>query len=79
MTAASASADESTRHGPAPLTAYSAALQTDGKIVVVGNCIVGLTATMCATRFMADGSLDSAFGTSAGWTLPNHDQRWRCC
>ena len=53
------------------LTAYSAALQPDGKIVVVGNCIVGLTATMCATRFMADGSLDSAFGTSAGWTLPN--------
>ena len=30
------------------LTAYSgAALQTDGKIVVVGNCVVGLTATMC--------------------------------
>ena len=53
------------------LTAYSAALQPDGKIVVVGNCIVGLTATMCAARFMADGSLDSAFGTSAGWTLPN--------
>lgn len=52
-------------------TAYAAALQPDGKIVMAGNCIVGLSATMCVARFLADGALDSSFGTSAGWTLPD--------
>jgi uncharacterized delta-60 repeat protein len=40
------------------------AIQTDGKMVIVGKC----DADPCVARFNANGSFDAAFGDEGGWT-----------
>jgi uncharacterized delta-60 repeat protein len=46
--------------------ANGVAIQTDGKIVVVGNAVSGGRSVMAVLRFNADGSLDSKFGPNGG-------------
>lgn len=50
--------------------ATAMALQPNGKIVLVGNCIVNNQSDFCAARLNVDGSLDTSFvgptGTGAG-------------
>lgn len=50
--------------------ATAMALQPNGKIVLVGNCIVSNQSDFCVARLNVDGSLDTSFvgttGTSAG-------------
>ncbi len=41
------------------------AIQTDGKIVVVGQCNIQL----CIARFNTNGALDTTYGGGDGWTL----------
>ncbi|MGL5005201.1 MAG: hypothetical protein ACRDAM_19845 [Casimicrobium sp.] len=51
-------------------SAWKTALQADGKIVVLGECVVGANNNFCFARFNTDGSLDTSFvgpnGTGAG-------------
>jgi uncharacterized delta-60 repeat protein len=44
--------------------AYGVAIQTDGKIVLVGMSRVGRTDDFAVARFHADGTLDASFGTA---------------
>jgi uncharacterized delta-60 repeat protein len=48
--------------------AYGVAIQTDGKIVLVGMSRVGLTDDFAVARFNADGTIDKDFGTAGGVT-----------
>jgi len=41
--------------------AYSVAIQSDGKIVVAGNAIIGGRDEIAVARYNTDGSLDSSF------------------
>jgi uncharacterized delta-60 repeat protein len=55
--------------------ATAMALQPDGKIVLVGNCVVSNQNDFCAARLNVDGSFDTSFvgpnGTAAGkFTFP---------
>ncbi|MBN1535819.1 MAG: hypothetical protein JW908_03725 [Anaerolineales bacterium] len=43
---------------------YAAALQPDGKIIVVGYSVSGGNKAFLVTRFTADGALDTTFGSS---------------
>ena len=47
-------------------TARSVAIQSDGKIVVGGNALLGSNHDIALMRLNADGSLDSTFGPGAG-------------
>ena len=40
--------------------AYAMALQQDGKFVMAGNCINGLSSFICAARFTTAGALTQA-------------------
>jgi uncharacterized delta-60 repeat protein len=42
-------------------SAWKTALQADGKIVVLGDCVVGANNKFCFARFNTDGSLDPGF------------------
>jgi uncharacterized delta-60 repeat protein len=47
--------------------AYAMALQSDGKIVIAGGCIAGLTLRFCVARFTATGAFDPSFGGGTGF------------
>jgi len=52
--------------------AYAMALQQDGKFVMAGNCINGLSSFICAARFTTAGALDTSFGAAGtGWLTIN--------
>jgi uncharacterized delta-60 repeat protein len=51
-------------------TAYSVVLQSDGKIVAVGNSHNGTNFDFAVARYNADGSLDTSFGTGGKVTTP---------
>lgn len=52
-------------------TGYAAALQPDGKIVVAGDTDADQgTERPLVTRFTVNGTLDTSFGSGAGWTSP---------
>ncbi len=54
--------------GTPTFTASGMALQSDGKIVIVGNRVQsGIYAGIIVARYNADGSLDTAFGNN-GWS-----------
>lgn len=53
-------------------SAASIALQSDNKIIIGGAYISSVSEILIA-RFNTDGSLDSTFGTSSGYTLTNLD------
>ena len=44
--------------------ANSAALQPDGKIVVAGYCVSGANLDFCLARYLANGTLDTSFGST---------------
>ncbi len=46
------------------------ALQADGRIVMVGNCVLISTSHTCAARVTTAGTLDASFG--GGWVVVNH-------
>jgi uncharacterized delta-60 repeat protein len=46
------------------------AIQTDGKIVLAGNCLNGTTANACVARFNGNGTLDDTFGTTGAGFVP---------
>lgn len=48
---------------------YDAAVQADGKVVMVGTTVVGGNTQMALTRLNADGSLDTGFGASGKITI----------
>lgn len=50
-------------------TAYSVALQSDGKIVIAGTASSGNTVTGFITRYTTAGVLDSSFGTNGVVTI----------
>jgi uncharacterized delta-60 repeat protein len=53
-------------------TAYAMALQANGRLVMAGTCLSGLTSTMCAARFTTSGALDTTFGSAnTGWEAIN--------
>jgi uncharacterized delta-60 repeat protein len=57
----------STPDGTPTFTSSGMALQSDGKIVIVGNRVIsGSYAGMIVARYNANGSLDTAFG-NGGW------------
>ena len=43
---------------------YSVALQPDGKIVVAGYCVSGANLDFCLARYLANGTLDTSFGST---------------
>ena len=43
---------------------YSVALQPDGKIVVAGYCSNGANLDFCLARYLANGTLDTSFGST---------------
>lgn len=43
--------------------ARSIALQADGRLVLAGECVNGTNADFCLVRYLADGTLDPAFGS----------------
>jgi uncharacterized delta-60 repeat protein len=47
--------------------AFALALQSDGKILLAGQCISGVTAVFCVARFTTAGEFDTAFGAGSGW------------
>jgi uncharacterized delta-60 repeat protein len=47
-----------------PFRVETAALQSDGKIVVAGSCNIGTASVFCAARYTADGRLDTSFNGS---------------
>lgn len=53
-------------------SASSIAIESDNKIIICGAYISSVSEILIA-RFNSDGSLDSTFGTSAGYTLTNLD------
>ena len=53
-------------------TAYAMVMQPDGKFVLAGHCVAGLTSTFCAARFTTAGALDQSFGgASSGFVTIN--------
>lgn len=50
--------------------ANAVAIQSDGKIVLAGNCAGSSNDEFCALRYNADGTLDTAFGTSGTVVTP---------
>ena len=49
--------------------AYDVAFQNDGKIVLVGNTVIGDNSDFVVARYLANGQLDSSFGQNAGYTI----------
>ncbi len=50
--------------------AHAIAIQTDGKIVVVGDSLVDLTWDIAVVRYQTDGSLDTSFGNGGKALTP---------
>ncbi len=48
--------------------AYDIAVQKDGKIVVIGNTVLGGDSDFVVARYLANGQLDNAFGEKTGFT-----------
>lgn len=49
--------------------AYDVKIQSDGKILVTGPTISGLTASMALVRYLSNGDLDTSFATGGKATL----------
>ena len=49
---------------------YSVALQPDGKIVVAGYCSNGANFDFCLARYLANGTLDTSFGSTGKVITP---------
>jgi uncharacterized delta-60 repeat protein len=47
-------------------SARGIAVQTDGKIVVAGSSVTGLSSDFSIVRYNTDGSLDTTFGSGGG-------------
>jgi uncharacterized delta-60 repeat protein len=48
----------------------SLALQPDGKLVLAGTCLNGTTSDFCALRYLANGTLDTNFGSGGKVVTP---------
>lgn len=56
--------------GPASDKGRSVTLQTDGKIVLGGNSVIGATEDFALVRYNIDGSLDNSFGANGIVSTP---------